>query len=565
MARRFLRPSLSNKIGDVYRGARLFVYQHGTTTEIDCYDAEVGGPVLTQPLVTNAKGQVQTWADWSGEIDIVWTDTGNTYLPNGQRTSFSDFTEFIPAEPTGGGGMAIGDEVVGADPMRVLTTDTSGDLADEVLAVEQSLLFGLAPFTQMTALATPSSGGPGWVDATPLGAPFDVSGWFLDPFDLFAITDPVGIKSAMLILNDTPGTILAPDHFGIGLGGSYPAVPATAAIYLDVDKATGATDVTFGPAIDVLDFSGNVLTDIGNGSASSDAAAYGQIIPRTIIDAAGDLIVGTAADTAARLAIGTALQVLRVNAGGTALEWATASPGTPGGADTNVQYNDAGAFGGDAEFTFNETTNLLTLGGAGVTGGVLMPDVSKKSYVAIGPQGDYGPSYSRDFPHLAINTVRLEADGSSGVATFRSSSGGNTVYVAAFAGAFSRYVTFANQLTVMLLQENFPNTSTMMTVGAAAQNVGAPVAKMLLQADAAATAFVAGIDALRVKAEAAQTGRLIRTVDTANVELWSVDVTGAMKPASMADGAAANDRLYYSTTAGKLVYKDAGGVVNALY
>lgn len=98
MARRFLRPSLSNKIGDVYRGARLHVYEHGTTTEVDCYAAETGGPVLTQPLVTNAKGQVQTWADSSGELDLAWTDTGNTYLPNGQRTSFSDFTEFVPAE-----------------------------------------------------------------------------------------------------------------------------------------------------------------------------------------------------------------------------------------------------------------------------------------------------------------------------------------------------------------------------------------------------------------------------------------------------------------------------------
>lgn len=36
-------------------------------------------------------------------------------------------------------------------------------------------------------------------------------------------------------------------------------------------------------------------------------------------------------------------------------------------------------------------------------------------------------------------------------------------------------------------------------------------------------------------------------------------------PASMADGSAANNTIYYSTTAGKLVYKDAGGTVNNLY
>ena len=35
----------------------------------------------------------------------------------------------------------------------------------------------------------------------------------------------------------------------------------------------------------------------------------------------------------------------------------------PGGSNTQVQYNDSGAFGGDAAFTFNKTTDVLTLTG----------------------------------------------------------------------------------------------------------------------------------------------------------------------------------------------------------
>ena len=35
--------------------------------------------------------------------------------------------------------------------------------------------------------------------------------------------------------------------------------------------------------------------------------------------------------------------------------------GTPGGSDTQVQYNDGGAFGGDAGFTYNDATNTLTV------------------------------------------------------------------------------------------------------------------------------------------------------------------------------------------------------------
>ncbi len=40
---------------------------------------------------------------------------------------------------------------------------------------------------------------------------------------------------------------------------------------------------------------------------------------------------------------------------------------------------------------------------------------------------------------------------------------------------------------------------------------------------------------------------------------------GTIDPAQLADGSAANDSVYYSTTASKLVYKDGRGVVNNLY
>ena len=37
-----------------------------------------------------------------------------------------------------------------------------------------------------------------------------------------------------------------------------------------------------------------------------------------------------------------------------------AGGGTPGGSDTQVQFNDGGSFGGDSGFTFNKTTNSIT-------------------------------------------------------------------------------------------------------------------------------------------------------------------------------------------------------------
>ena len=37
------------------------------------------------------------------------------------------------------------------------------------------------------------------------------------------------------------------------------------------------------------------------------------------------------------------------------------SGGTPGGANTQVQFNDSGSFGGDAQLTYNKTTDVLTM------------------------------------------------------------------------------------------------------------------------------------------------------------------------------------------------------------
>ena len=41
----------------------------------------------------------------------------------------------------------------------------------------------------------------------------------------------------------------------------------------------------------------------------------------------------------------------------------TGGSGSPGGSDTEVQFNDAGAFGGDSDFTYDKTLNELTLSG----------------------------------------------------------------------------------------------------------------------------------------------------------------------------------------------------------
>jgi hypothetical protein len=49
--------------------------------------------------------------------------------------------------------------------------------------------------------------------------------------------------------------------------------------------------------------------------------------------------------------------------------------GTPGGSDTQVQFNDSSSFGGDSGLLFNKTTNLLT-----VLGGLYVPPAGSAQY-----------------------------------------------------------------------------------------------------------------------------------------------------------------------------------------
>jgi len=64
---------------------------------------------------------------------------------------------------------------------------------------------------------------------------------------------------------------------------------------------------------------------------------------------------------------GTASQVLTTDGSGI-LSWTTPSGGgTPGGSDTQIQFNNSGSFGGDSAFTWNTSTDTMTLGAVNST------------------------------------------------------------------------------------------------------------------------------------------------------------------------------------------------------
>jgi len=126
------------------------------------------------------------------------------------------------------------------------------------------------------------------------------------------------------------------------------------------------------------------------------------------------------------------------------MSWAAAGGGSPGGSDTQVQFNDGGStFGGDSGLTYNKTTDNLTVLGN----------------LVIGTSGK-GIDFSAT---PGTGTSELLADYEEG--TWTPSLGGTTTY----AGQVGTYTKIGN-----LVEVNFALNITAIGTGSTSQISGLP-------------------------------------------------------------------------------------------
>jgi len=112
----------------------------------------------------------------------------------------------------------------------------------------------------------------------------------------------------------------------------------------------------------LLSSNGSATFEIGANLASAVVAStitIGNSSVNTIISG-GSLDIG--GDINANGSVGSAGQVLTSGGSGN-VYWSTTGSGLPGGANTQLQFNDSGSFGGSAAFTFDKTSNTVTVAG----------------------------------------------------------------------------------------------------------------------------------------------------------------------------------------------------------
>ena len=110
------------------------------------------------------------------------------------------------------------------------------------------------------------------------------------------------------------------------------------------------------------------------GTVRKTIAAYNDVSGAT-----GDLYYRDSSGNFTRLGIGSTDDVLKVSGG--LPVWAAASGGTPGGSSTHVQYNSAGAFAGDAKFTYDASRdgNVLIEAATSSKGALLLKAAASQS------------------------------------------------------------------------------------------------------------------------------------------------------------------------------------------
>jgi|APSaa5957512535_1039671.scaffolds.fasta_scaffold09339_4 hypothetical protein len=94
--------------------------------------------------------------------------------------------------------------------------------------------------------------------------------------------------------------------------------------------------------------------------------------------------------------------------------------GTPGGSNTQVQFNDSSSFGGDAGLTYNKTTDALTIVGT-VTGGTLTDGTATITSGAIASVTTIGASGAITGGSLTDGTATLSSGALSGATTLTAS------------------------------------------------------------------------------------------------------------------------------------------------
>jgi len=184
--------------------------------------------------------------------------------------------------------------------------------------------------------------------------------------------------AAKIVLKDSNGEGARFSYVGsedtVGIGQSN--IHNSMSIHIDNDENVAIGALHFTPNA-VLDVSGSFLVS-GSSFMSGSITASGDISSSaTVYGLTGSFGTSTTTitdniETTGNISASGHISASELNVGGgtfTSASLASGGGGTPAGSDGQVQYNDNGAFGATNKFSFNDTTNTLSINTASLSTG----------------------------------------------------------------------------------------------------------------------------------------------------------------------------------------------------
>jgi len=265
--------------------------------------------------------------------------------------------------------------------------------------------------------------------------------------------------------------------------------------------STNGTAVT--DKVSVSNIANYMLTEAGN----TLLPAFVANVAYSVANAAQPNItsVGTLSVDTLHISGGDNGYVLQTDGTGN-LNWTAmegSGNGNPGGANTQVQYNDEGNFGAEAGFTYNKTTNMLTVGNLTVTANASIDYLTLTHDVhANVVYGNYLYGDGSNISNITVGAGSYIQNGSSNVKV--SASGNVTVSVAGNANIITATGTGANIAGTLSVSGN--------------ANVGNLGATGLVVATISATGN-ANVGNVNANIMAANTANVVGNINAANANI----------------------------------------------
>jgi hypothetical protein len=349
--------------GDVAPGVNVNVYAPGTSTRQTVFSNITGTTIKSQPLITDSLGNVDFYIGDS-VVDILFTGgTIPTYkLLNVTLTALA--TAGVLTVPNGGTGAAtftLNTVLLGNGTLPIKTSSVG--LANQVFRVPAA---GGQPDFGTVNLS--SSAAVSGVLPTANGGTGSSSGSSLSVEEIDGSPDVPGVTNIKVsngtLIDNGSGSVTVTT----GGGGTTPpfidttslvkgSIDDSKQIRFEVDGNTTSTIRVITPpnadvvlaATDFLNLWGDGIKQTFNPNGTNAGLNVGTHTADPSVGVNGDQYYDSV------------LNKFRCHENGA---WGDCiSAGTsPGGATTNVQYNDAGAFGGDADFVFDDTNKFVGIG-----------------------------------------------------------------------------------------------------------------------------------------------------------------------------------------------------------